>query len=71
MQCEKCNSENIEFIGNRKLAGGLFMLGVIFFPIFWIFWPMAIARLFGKDKVYKCKDCKKTVVIKIDNTVKG
>jgi Zn finger protein HypA/HybF involved in hydrogenase expression len=70
-QCEKCQSENLEVIDNKKEALKLFLLGAVLFPLFWLFWPMALVTALLKRITYKCKDCKKTFSVKIDNTVKG
>ena len=63
MQCVKCNSEKLEFLDKKKQAGKLFLLGTILFPLFFIFWPMALVTLFAKS-VYLCKDCGKSFVKK-------
>lgn len=58
MKCEYCNSANMEVIDNKKQAVKLFLLGIILFPVFFIFWALALISLFAKP-VYHCKDCKK------------
>lgn len=63
MECIKCNSGNLELIEKKKQAGKLFLLGAVLFPLFFIFWPMAILTLFAKS-VYHCQDCGKSFVKK-------
>jgi hypothetical protein len=70
VECLKCKSTNVELVDSKKLAGKWFLFGVVLFPLFFIFWPLAILTLFMKN-VYECKDCKKTFAVKPDKTVKG
>lgn len=63
MNCVKCNGSNLELIDAKDQAKNLFLLGCVLFPLFFIFWPMALITMRAKS-VYKCKECKKIFPIK-------